>query len=478
MGVVVLDLARRRPAGGVVGRPPVRAVAGVPVGATRPAGATPVSSLEVPLGGAERALGARRSSMSPMWAGHPGQPPVGEAEGVLEVAADGQRPGRPEGQVHRQRRVAAGAADRQLDLGRRRATTESSHGTWIGRSWASQASARPPSRTSASVVVGDDRLAGQRCRWSSPARAARARRRAGRAAGGAAACTASITPRSALPGRDRPATRSRRVLSRGRAARSGRPGWPRAGAASAAVSVDEVRASSSGRDHHRERLVPALLALAQRRRPLCRWSRRRPGGSRRSLHRDDRAVARAVARASARASSPYGVRSAGADQAQPRPAVGAADRSARGSGGRPGSAYSRRTGRAHREAGHRRGRPVVREPGDDRVARAAVGAGDERVPVAPVARVAQVGQAVVADGDVRSDEGAPAPCSDARITNSVPPLASTPSSTSTPLTSASGGAWRPPGGERLGLPGALDLDDDAVAGVPDRAGEVETVASA
>lgn len=63
-------------------------------------------------------------------------------------------------------------------------------------------------------------------------------------------------------------------------------------------------------------------------------------------------------------------------------------------------------GLAHREAGHRRGRSVVRQVGDDGVTGAAVGAGDERVAVAPVSRVAHLAQTVGAGGDVRRHQGA------------------------------------------------------------------------
>ena len=57
--------------------------------------------------------------------------------------------------------------------------------------------------------------------------------------------------------------------------------------------------------------------------------------------------------------------------------------------------------RAHRESGHRRRRPVVGHAADDREARPAVRAVDERVAEAAVGRVAQLGEAVVAGRRVR-----------------------------------------------------------------------------
>jgi hypothetical protein len=59
---------------------------------------------------------------------------------------------------------------------------------------------------------------------------------------------------------------------------------------------------------------------------------------------------------------------------------------------------------AHREARHRRERTVVGQRADDREARPAVRAGDERVPEAPVAGVEQLPPAVLADRDVGGDE--------------------------------------------------------------------------
>ena len=185
------------------------------------------------------------------------------------------------------------------------------------------------------------------------------------------------------------------------------------------------------------------------------------------------APSRSSDRASASASSAYDVRRPGATRRSVGPQSRAADGlSVEAAVGRVG--VLGRARRAHREAGHRGRRPVVGEPGGDRVARPAVGAGDERVPVAAVGRVAQVGQAVVADGHVGGDERA-----------------------SGGLLRLADGEARAPGGwevlgrdvgdqgqgrgvvaesshERLDVRGVpLDLGDDALAGVPDRARQVE-----
>ncbi len=63
-----------------------------------------------------------------------------------------------------------------------------------------------------------------------------------------------------------------------------------------------------------------------------------------------------------------------------------------------------RAGGAHREALHRGLRPVVRHVADDRVARPAMGAVDERVAVTAVGQVPELPQAVGADVRVGRDE--------------------------------------------------------------------------
>jgi len=66
--------------------------------------------------------------------------------------------------------------------------------------------------------------------------------------------------------------------------------------------------------------------------------------------------------------------------------------------------------RAHREAGHRRRTPVVRDAAHDREARPALCAVHERIAVTPVARVEELMQAVVARGDVGWDQSRSIAC--------------------------------------------------------------------
>ena len=61
--------------------------------------------------------------------------------------------------------------------------------------------------------------------------------------------------------------------------------------------------------------------------------------------------------------------------------------------------------RAHGEGAHGGLRPVVGDILDDGKARAAVGAVDERIAVAPVRGIQQLAQAVVTDADIRGNEG-------------------------------------------------------------------------
>ena len=96
-------------------------------------------------------------------------------------------------------------------------------------------------------------------------------------------------------------------------------------------------------------------------------------------------------------------RVAGTPVRELRPAIGARDRL------RMEAAISRvavlgLARRAQRELAHRRPGPVIRQVVDDRGSRPAVGAICERVAIAPICRVEQLGEAVVARGDVWREE--------------------------------------------------------------------------
>ena len=118
----------------------------------------------------------------------------------------------------------------------------------------------------------------------------------------------------------------------------------------------------------------------------------------------------ATIRPSARAAAAAATGSApspGPRPRQRRSAVAGRRWSGRGTGGRRDRGTRRRRPSHIGKLRHRGGRPVVGQVGDDGVARPAVGAGDERVPVSAVGRVAQLAQAVGADRDVRRHQGAP-----------------------------------------------------------------------
>ncbi len=131
---------------------------------------------------------------------------------------------------------------------------------------------------------------------------------------------------------------------------------------------------------------------------------------------------------------------------------------------------------AHGEAGHGGVRAVVGQPGDDGEPGPAVGAGDEGVPVAPVGRVRQFGEAVGAGGHVRGDErpgGAAAARGDDREAGAAR------DGDLVVVDGVHDGQRRRVRREVLAEPrdggrGALDLGDDALGGVGDVPGEAES----
>ena len=353
---------------------------------------------------------------------------------VVHVADVRRQPGaraRPRGRrcsSGRRRRRAPAGAGRQVRsaTGRSRGsggpaarppsttrTTESSHGTWIGRSCVSQASASRASRSSASsssVTIGSpDRLplviTSTRGPGGSPGRpeqqvVQRGVRQhhaevgaAGGDLGGHAGSSGSARRASSTIGRRRPAS----------SAALGRADHGPTRAASSEVAAITANGLSpralrrrSSADRLRRAGVAGQVVAAE------------------ALDREDRAP-RSRPRAAASASSPCdGPGARARTSAQPRAAGGAGDRlGVEAAVGRIG-VLAGAVG-AHREAGHGGGRPVVGQAGDDREARAAVGAGDERVPVAPVGRVGQLGRQsaqVAASGETRVRPGPAAEAAD------------------------------------------------------------------
>ncbi len=262
--------------------------AGMPVG-HHSSGRTPVIAPQMPGRGLE---GLQRGQVVHVAdvAGQPGVAAVGHAEGVLQVAADGQRRPHRHRQRDRQRGVAAGAADRAAPARRPTRTTESSQGTWIGRSLHQPGvgQRRPAGRraVASSVTIGSpDRLP----------LVMHQRPRPGRVAGQAEEQVVDRRVGQHQPEvghvRGRPSGDSRpaAIGTPAAAARTGRRASV-SSARSAARQVGDRGCAVVDVGHHdRERLVAAVLALAQGR------DRGVVGGvagqviAAQSLDRDDRA---------------------------------------------------------------------------------------------------------------------------------------------------------------------------------------------
>ena len=398
----------------------------------------------------------------------PGVPTVADAERVLQVAADRQR------RVHRPPAARPAAARSRASgapaagAGRRGARPSRRTGTWIGRSWASQASASGEPDAGRGVV-GDDRLAGE------VAAGHHQHPRAGRVARQPEQqvvhrCVGEHHADVGVAGGDR--GRQRCVgpprQQDHRAPRIGRAGRARPAAACAsAARVVEVG------DHHRERLVAAVLALAQR---GDRGLVGRVAGqvvAAEALDRDDRALGEQAPRRDHRVETDQVV-AAAAGQPQRRPAVVTGHRlGVEAAVGRVG--VLGRAPLAQRQLGHRRVRPVVGQRDHDREARAAVRAADERVPVAAVGRVGQLGQAVVAGGDIGRDEGAPRLGGRAGGDGEFGAAAhgQLPALHRLDERQRRRVGANPLGEGRQGVGRTLDLDLDAGGGVPHRAGQAE-----
>ena len=205
-------------------------------------------------------------------------------------------------------------------------------------------------------------------------------RRTGRAADGAAAWTASMTPTVSSPGATAGERRRPRRRRRSTTGRSAEPAAlpPRLDGPSAARSARVRTITASGfASPMLARAQPGHRRLARRvaRRGGIRRARAAPGSHRAAAARRLRSSASAV-RMPARGWPPARTR--------PRPAVGAAV----GLGviaAVAGSVVLRGARRTLGECPHAGALPVVRQRLDHREARPAVGAGDERVAVPPVA---------------------------------------------------------------------------------------------
>ena len=184
-----------------------------------------------------------------------GVPPPGQAERVLQLGAAGQhRPREPGCDGERLGDVAAGAAEQHRAAAERpghRVVGPDVDGPVVGQERVGDALQRLPGL----VVAVDDRLVGDVSAGQDD--------RAGhglRAAGGAAACTGSMTPSWRLPGAVAGATAvpGSARQQHDRAGRAGQQGRGRG------VDLGQFRGRGQVGGHDRERLVLAVLARAQR----------------------------------------------------------------------------------------------------------------------------------------------------------------------------------------------------------------------
>ena len=168
------------------------------------------------------------------------------------------------------------------------------------------------------------------------------------------------------------------------------------------VELDERLGRVEVRRHHGERPLLAVLARAQRGDRVLVGGQAGQVIAADALDGDDRAAAQQRRRGGDRRRRHRRPRRRPAARAGPHAgqALGCAWKRRS-----DGSSYSAWQAGAHREARHRRVGPVVRDPAHDGEARPAVGAVDERVAVAAVGRVEQLGEARGAGRGVGRDHG-------------------------------------------------------------------------
>ena len=217
----------------------------------------------------------------------------------------------------------------------------------------------------------------------------------------------SIRPTSRLPG----ATEARQRRVRPAWQQHDRPPAPGQQLDRGAVELDQPAGGREVGRHHGQRPLLPVLALPQRRDGRLGRGVDREVVAAEPLDREDPAAGQQVRGRRHRVAGQRPARSV--HERQCRPAGRAAHRlGVEPPVGRVG-VLAGAVG-AHPEAGHRRQWTVVRDAGDHGEPRPAVGAVDERVAVAPVGRVPQLGQAVRAGGRVGRDRRQPRPVRRAR----------------------------------------------------------------
>ena len=157
-----------------------------------------------------------------------------------------------------------------------------------------------------------------------------------------------------------------------------------------------------GQHHDRERLLVALLPLAEPPHGRGRRGVAREVVAAQALHRHDPPLAQGRCRRRDRVGAQAGGLAGRAQEPHARPAARAGDRLGVEAPVGGVVVLPPAVG-AHREAGHRRGRAVVRHVAGDRVAGPAVRAVGEGVAVAAVGRVAHLAQALRAGGEIGRD---------------------------------------------------------------------------
>ncbi|CAM5687589.1 hypothetical protein SAFG77S_04908 [Streptomyces afghaniensis] len=365
-------------------------------------GATPVRCRRAGLRPPGRLQGGQIAHVADVRA-EPGVVALAEAQGVLQIAAHGERGPRRDRQPQRAGHIPPGPAQHLLGAvgahPQQGVVTGRGDGPVVGEPRVGQ----PGEPDQCLVVVRDDRFAGTVAAGHD--QHARSRRIAGQA------------EQQGVQGRvgQHDAEVGAAGTHAGREARPARPSAEQDDGAPGAGEGGQFGRGEHGdppdgvqvRAHHRERLAAACLAAAQRLDGprVGRVARQvvaaealdgddPPGGQQCTCRHQGVGVPRRA-----------DIAAGGGHQAQPRTAAGAGhglgvEAAVEGIAVLPGAVG------AHREAGHGGDRPVVRHARGDGEAGPAVGAGDERVPVPAAGRIGQVPQTVRAGRRVGREMGA------------------------------------------------------------------------